>query len=175
MSFSTMMAVMVRLKALAAIVLSIGFLAAAVPTMAQEVAPEHLALAREYVDLTDRAAIYETTLVQTAIDTMRQIVSQNPELTDVTNTAITKILDQYKGHKGDLLDQFARVYAIRFSMDELKEIVAFYKSPTGSKLAQANLELNTDMQNVLKIFTANLNQEFFAKVRAELKANGVAF
>ncbi|WDR02803.1 hypothetical protein PSQ19_00760 [Devosia algicola] len=46
-------------------------------------------------------------------------------------------------------------------------------SPTGEKLAKANFEVNTDMQQVLKVFTNNLNREFFAKVRAELKAEGV--
>ncbi|WDR06354.1 DUF2059 domain-containing protein [Devosia rhodophyticola] len=162
-----------RLRAVTAIVLSLSMLALAAPTMAQEVAPDHLALAREYVDLTDRAAIYETTLVETAIQTSRQILSQSPDLADVTNKAIEKVLGEYKSRKGELLDQFARIYALRFSIEELQEIVAFYSSPTGEKLAKANFEVNSDMQQVLQVFTNNLNREFFAKVRAELKADGV--
>lgn len=168
-----MTGVLKRSKALVAVALSVSMLALSAPAFAQEVAPEQLALARKYIDLTDRAAIYEITLVQTAMDTMRQIVQQNPELTEQTDTAITKILDEYKGRKGELLDQFARVYAVRFTAEELQQIVTFYESPVGVKLSQANAEVNTDIQRVLTVFTNTLQQEFYAKVRAELRAQGV--
>ncbi len=168
-----MTGVLKRSKALVAVALSVSMLALSAPAFAQEVAPEQLALARKYIDLTDRAAIYEITLVQTAMDTMRQIVQQNPELTEQADTAITKILDEYKGRKGELLDQFARVYAVRFTAEELQQIVTFYESPVGVKLSQANAEVNTDIQRVLTVFTNTLQQEFYAKVRAELRAQGV--
>jgi len=173
MGNSTMTGVMMRCKAIVAVALSASLLAFAAPAMAQEVAPEQLALARKYIDLTDRAAIYETTLVQAGIDTMRQIVQQNPELVDKTDAAVSKVLEEYKGHKGELLDQFARVYAVRFTAQELQEIVNFYESPTGAKLAQANGDVNQDLQRVLQVFSNNVSREFFAKVRAELRAQGV--
>ena len=173
MGYCRMMGVFTRAKALFAVVLSATIIALAMPAIAQEVAPEHLALARKYVDLTDKSAIYETTLVETAIEAMKQIIQQNPEISTQTNDAISKVLEDYKGHKGDLLDQFARVYAIRFTMEELQTIVDFYSSPTGMKLAQANAEVNVDLQRVMEVFTANVKQEFFAKVRAELRSKGI--
>lgn len=162
-----------RSRALLAIVLSATILGVAAPAMAQEVPPEQLALARKYVDLTDRSAIFETTLVEIAIGSMRQITQQNPDIADQTDTAISKILEEYKGRKGELMDQFARVYAVRFTIPELQEIVAFYESPTGKKLSAANSEVNTDLQRVMQVFTNNVRPEFFAKVRAELKAQGI--
>ncbi|KKB12112.1 hypothetical protein VE25_08595 [Devosia geojensis] len=162
-----------RVRALLAILLATAAVSAAVPTMAQELAPEHLALARQYVDLTDRANVYEVTLVETGIQTMRQIVTQNPEIIDQTDAAIKKILEEYRDRKGELLDQFARIYAVRFTMEELQQIVDFYSSPVGQKLATTNIEVNQDLQNVIAVFENNLNREFFAKVRAELRAQGV--
>jgi len=173
MGGSTMTGVMMRVKALLAVALSVGILALSAPAMAQEVPPEQLALARKYVDLTDRAAVFETTMVEIAIGTMRQIVQQNPEISEQTDAAISKILEEYKGRKGELLDQFARVYAVRFTIEELQEIVAFYESPTGMKLSLANTEANMDLQRVLQVFTTNMRPEFFAKVRAELRAQGI--
>jgi hypothetical protein len=172
MGISMMTGVMTRAKALVAVVLGAAILLAALPAMAQEVAPEQLALARKYIDLTDRAAVYEVTLVEIGIGTMRQIVQQNPEISDETNTAVGKVLEEYRARKGELLDQFARVYAVRFTTEELQEIVTFYESPTGQKLAQANTEVNADLQAVLQVFTNNTRSEFFAKVRAELRAQG---
>lgn len=162
-----------RVRALLAILLATAAVSAAVPTMAQELAPEHLALARQYVDLTDRANVYEVTLVETGIQTMRQIVTQNPEIIDQTDAAIKKILEEYRDRKGELLDQFARIYAVRFTMEELQQIVDFYSSPVGQKLATTNIEVNQDLQNVIAVFENNLNREFFAKVRAELRTQGV--
>lgn len=160
-----------RIAVLAAMTASIvGF---ASPAFAQEVAPEQLALARKYIDLTDNAAIFETTVVETGIETMRQIVTQNPEIMDQTDEVIGEVIKEYNGRKGELLDQFARIYAIRFSMEELNQIVAFYESPTGQKLARANMELNTDISRVLQVYTNNLRTEFFAKVRSALRAKGV--
>lgn len=162
-----------RAKALLAVALSAAILAVAAPAMAQEVPPEQLALARKYVELTDRSAVYETTLVDIAIGSMRQIVQQNPDIAEQTDTAINKILEEYKARKGELIDQFARVYAVRFTSAELQEIVTFYESPVGQKLSRANAEANTDLQRVLQVFTNNTRPEFFAKLRAELRAQGV--
>lgn len=161
----------VRLLALAAVVA--GTATTAMPALAQEVAPEQLAMARKYIDLTDRGALFETTVVEIGIDTMRQIITQNPEITDQVNTTIGDVIKEYNGRKGELLDQFARVYAVYFSLEELTDIVAFYESPTGQKLAQANSDLNTDVRRVLQVYTNNLRTEFFAKVRAGLRAQGV--
>jgi hypothetical protein len=161
-----------RLSLLIAALLAFTMAASVVPSAAQEISPEHLALARKYVDLTDKANIYEAALIKTAIDTMSTITNQNPALLEPTNTAIEKTLEEYKNRKGDLMDQFARVYALNFSMEEMTQIVAFYESPVGQKLTNANATLNEGMQTIMGIFEANLKREFFAKVRAELKAAG---
>jgi hypothetical protein len=161
-----------KLRVSLLIVAFLSMALAAAPAGAQELAPEHLAEARKYIDLTDKSAIYEVSLVKTAVDTMRTIVSHNPEISKPVDEAITKTLDAYRGKKSDLLDQFARVYALNFTIEELKEIVKFYESPVGTKLATANATLNESLQMVMQVFETNLKTEFFAKVRAELKAAG---
>lgn len=163
-----------RLSLVLATVLSLAGAAgiATVPATAQELSPEHLAVAREYINLTDQSGIYEVALLETAVETMRTIVSQNPEIMEPVDDAISKTLESYRSRKGELLDQFARVYALNFTIEELEEIVAFYESPVGSKLAKANATLNDSLQAVMQVFEVNLKSEFFAKVRAELKAEG---
>lgn len=140
---------------------------------AQELAPEHVALARQYVDLTDKASVYEITLVEVGIETMQTLVAQNPDKYEIVDQAITKTLDAYKAKKGELMDQFARVYAQRLSMEELQQIVDFYSTPVGQKLAKVASESNSDLQNVMNLYKINLRTEFFAQVRAELRAGGM--
>ena len=172
MSINTMNLMMKRAALVVIALLTLGTFSA--PSIAQEseISPEHLALARKYVEATDRSGVYEVALVQTAVQTMQQIIQQNPNLVQQTDEAISKTLEEFKGKKGDLLDQFARLYALQLSTEELQTIVAFYESPVGLKLATVNAANNQSMQDVMKVFQVNLNQEFFAKVRAELKAKG---
>ena len=154
------------------LVLSLG---AALPAAvsAQELAPEHLALARKFVDLTDKAAVYEVVLVQVGIDTMRTLIAQNPDKFEVVDLAITNVLDSYKARKGELMDQFARVYALRLTMEDLEAVVEFYGSPVGQKLADVQADSNADLQTVISLFQINLRTEFFAQVRAELREAGL--
>ena len=142
---------------------------------AQELAPEHLALARQYVDLTDKANVYE---VIAGPGRHRQPCARSwrrtPTSHDVVDAAITKILEAYKERKGELIDQFARVYAQR-----LHDGGAAGRSSTSTSRRSArssptsNADVNNDLQTVMKLFQINLRTEFFAKVRAELKAAGL--
>lgn len=155
-----------------AVILIAAFMSAA-PVMAQEIAPEHLALARRYVDLTDTAKVYEIALIEAGVRTSNTLVVQNPEVEEELNKAIAAAIESYLPQKDDLLNQFARVYAIRFSMEELQQIVDFYESDIGKKLAQANIETNRDLQAVMGVFNNNLRTEFLTRVRAELKSQGI--
>lgn len=167
-----MTGMMTRAKALLAVALSAVMFAVSVPAMAQEVPPEQLALARKYVDLTDNAGVFEITLVEIGLGSLEQLVQQNPELSTEIDLAVGKVIETYQGRKGELLDQFARIYAMRFSIEELQQIVTFYESPVGAKLAAANTEVNQDLQAILQVFTNNTRSEFYAKVRAELRSQG---
>lgn len=148
----------------------------ALPALSQdaaEISPEALALARKYVDLTDTGGLYEATIVQAGIRTYKQLLPQNPEIAEPLNKAIEAVISTYKGRKGELFDQFARVYASSFTLEELQQIVDFYSSPTGQKLAKSNATTSGTINRIMDVFTSNLNTEFFAAVRAELKSKGI--
>lgn len=149
---------------------------AAVPAMSQqptEISPEHLALARKYVDLTDQAGLYEATVVTAGIRTYRTLLPQNPEIAEPLNKAIETVITSYRGRKGELFDQFARVYALNFTQEELTQIVAFYESPAGAKLAKSNSSMSGTINRIMEVFESNLGTEFFSAVRAELRAQGI--
>jgi uncharacterized protein len=57
MGFAAMTGLVQRIRVFLAILLAVATVAIAAPAMAQELAPEHLALARRYVDLTDRGSV----------------------------------------------------------------------------------------------------------------------
>ena len=160
-------------KWLAMAVLAVAMaLGVAAPALSQEIAPETLALARKYVDLTNKAQLYEAVLAQTAAQTSKLLSQQNPDITDKIDAAIGKILDQYKTKSDDLYNQFARVYATHFTADELKQMDDFYASPVGQKLAGSAIDVNDGIRKAMQVFTYNFGTECVTKVRAELKDQG---
>lgn len=164
------------LKPLALVTLVIGMLAGSLVTVpAQELSPDHIAMARRYIDATDQSSIFEATIVQAGIDTLHTVTSQNPELRDPADNAIGNVLRAYAGRKGELLNQFSRLYAIHFDIDEMEQIVDFYESDVGRKLSEKNAIINQDLQTIIGIFRANLQTEFFAAVRADLREQGIEF
>ena len=140
---------------------------------AQEISPEQLELAQQYLDITQRNDAYKVALLQVGRQTMRTIVEQNPDVAEKIAAVIEKTLLEYDENSKDLLLQFARVVAQRFTADELREIVAFYKTDTGKKLSDNNFAITRDLAAVLQSYQTNLQVEFYAKVKATLKEQGV--
>ncbi|WP_417580560.1 DUF2059 domain-containing protein [Pelagibacterium sp.] len=157
----------------AALVLSGAALLATAPANAQqEISPEHLAKAREYVDMTDSAQLYERTLVEMGLRVMRLMIQEDPSLRDPLINALQTVYDSYLEDRGSLYDQFARIYAVRFSLEELEEIVGFYSTPVGEKLLGENAGINEDLQLALGVWSRNTGNEFLSRVRQELRNQG---
>jgi hypothetical protein len=144
----------------------------AAPAVSQEIPPEQLALARQYVDLTNKAQIFEAIAAMTASQTSKVLSQANPEIATQIDAQIEKSLEARRGKSDELFDQIARIYAVTFTTDELKQIVAFYGSPVGQKLADNAMSVNQDVGKVMQIYKSNFATEFVREVRAALKAAG---
>lgn len=157
----------------AALVISGAALVAFTPAQAQqEISPEHLAKAREYVDMTDSSQLYERTLVEMGLRVMRVMVQEDPSLRDPLIAALQTVYDAYLANRDPLYNQFARIYAIRFSIEELQQIIDFYNTEVGQKLLDQNPAINEDLTTVLAVWSRNTGPEFLSRVRAELREQG---
>lgn len=162
-----------RLKRIAVavtLVLSMGLGAA--PLLAQEISPEQLSLARKYVDLTNKAQIFEAVAAMTAQQTSQLLSQQNPELATTIDEAIGTVLETRKGKSDDLFNQIARVYAVMYTAEELQQIVTFYETPVGQKLATNAFQANSDVSKIMQVYTHNFGTDFVREVKATLKAQG---
>ena len=159
-----------RVIAVAAFVVA-GFVAP-ISASAQEISPEHLALAKKYVQMTDTAAVYQRTILATAQESVDYLVQQNPEIGESIVIAAREIATGYLKGENHLHDSYARVYASHYSAEELTEIVAFYESEVGQKILKSNIEINKSLQISAGLLESNLSKEFVAKVRSNLKDKG---
>jgi hypothetical protein len=74
----------------------------------------------------------------------------------------------------ELNDEVARLYATSFSEQELKEILAFYKTPSGKKLLTEQPKMVDDSMKFAQDWANKLSDQVVAKMRDELKKRGHA-
>lgn len=68
--------------------------------------------------------------------------------------------------------EMARLYATRFTEPELKEVLAFYTSPTGKKLLNEQPQVAELTLKFAQDWSNKLSDEVVGKMREELKKRG---
>lgn len=159
-----------RAFAVAAVVLA--SFAAPHAIVAQEISPEHLALAKKYVTMTDTGLIFQRTVLRTAQESVDYLVQQNPEIGESIVVSAREVATSYLQGSNLVHDNFARIYAAHYSMEELNQIIAFYESEVGQKILSNNININQSLQTSANLFEDNLASEFAAKLRTNLKDKG---
>lgn len=147
-------------------------LALSVPAYAQQPSPAALASAKEFVNLTGATQIFSPLVAGVVEQSKMLFLQQNPGLAKDLNEISAKLKAELNPRLEELNVEMARIYAGRFTETELKEILAFYGSPTGKKIL---IEQPVAAEQSLKFaqdWSIKLSDEVVAKMRDELKKRG---
>jgi hypothetical protein len=170
MSFATAFAKRLTRRAAATALL----LALAGPAFAQQapLAPSHLALAREFVEVSGGAATFEG-VIPGIIDQIRGgIGATNPDLLGPLGEIATQLRTEFAPRRSQVIDIVAQAYARRFTEAEMRDIVAFFKSPSGQKFVRTQPEVLRDSFGIANEWATKLSEELQARMRAELRRRG---
>jgi hypothetical protein len=74
----------------------------------------------------------------------------------------------------ELTDEVAKLYTAHFSDAELKQVLAFYKSPIGMKLIAEQPKVGEESLKFAQDWANKLSDEVIANMRDELKKRGHA-
>jgi uncharacterized protein len=86
---------------------------------------------------------------------------------------MTKMAAKFRSRKNDIVEMTAPLYAEKFSVAELKEIGAFYKTPIGQKLLKTQPEIMQRSMQMGMVWGQKLGQEVENEAREELKKRGI--
>jgi uncharacterized protein len=103
---------------------------------AQTPSPEAMSAARSLVatlKLTDK---YNALLPVILLSIKPTLVQDRPEIERDYDAMAAKVADAYAPYYSSMVDSAATVYATNFTLDELREIDAFYRLPVGQKLLE---------------------------------------
>ena len=131
-----------------------------------------IATAKELITVKGANALYSP-LVSGVIERTKSVFLQsNPMLGKDLNEVAAKLHAEYAPRSAEILNDVAKLYASRFTEQELKDTLAFYKSPLGRKLVVEEPRfLDQSMKNA-QAWAEKLSEEVIAKMRAEMKKRG---
>lgn len=90
---------------------------------------------------------------------------------DLNEVAI-KVAKDLAGREKEIGDEIAKIYASRFSEQELKDVAAWYKSPLGKKVIEQEPQIFAASRGFMDQWAQTFSQQIISKFRAEMKARG---
>jgi hypothetical protein len=167
-----------RILPAAGLVLGLAF--AAVPALAQQPAvpgakpasPAAIAAAKEILAMKKASQMYQNAVPNIVAQTKDALLQANLNYQKDLNEVAVIVAQNLAGREKEIGDGMAQVYASEFTEQELKDLVAFYKSPLGQKLLTnepAAVQLSMSYMNQ---WAQNFSETVNAQFRAEMHKRG---
>ena len=152
-----------------------AFLFAVTPLRAQTppaAPPQNLAAARELV-----AAMHATDQFKAMLPTIFQalkpvFVQDRPDVEKDYNAIMPIIITSAMKRVNEFADRLAVIYANNFSVDELRDLIAFYQTPTGQKLVARQPVIARDSMAAGQQFGQTLVNDLKGEISEELRKRG---
>jgi hypothetical protein len=162
------------------LLLAIGFGWADAPASAQTapppgkaaVEPDRLAAARDLLQATNTEAQFATVIPMMFSQLKQSMPPSNPNMQGELDQVFTEVEKQFLVRRNEVLDQIAVLYAQRFTVEEMKALSDFYRSPMGQKFIQAMPELTAEAMKMGNAWGRRIALDAERKVREEMKKRG---
>jgi hypothetical protein len=130
--------------------------------------------AKEIVSVTGATALFNPLIAGVVEQAKNLFLQQNPGLAKDLNEIATKMRADLAPRFTELTDEVAKLYAAHFSEAELKQVLAFYKSPVGMKLIAEQPKVGEESLKFAQDWANKLSDQVTANMRDELKKRGHA-
>ena len=156
--------------------LAAGFVSMAVgPALAQSnPAPSAAAIATAKEILADKhiEELYKGAVPGLVERTKLTLLQSNLNYQKDLNEVAVKVAKDLAGREMAIGDEIAKIYASRFTEQELKDIATWYKSPLGKKVIEKEPEIFAASRAFMEQWAQSFSEQIIAKFRAEMKARG---
>jgi uncharacterized protein len=131
-----------------------------------------VALAREVVEMKGAIGMFDTVIPGVIEFQKRALLAANALLQKDLDEVATRLNKEYAARRAEVHSEIARAYASRFTDAELKDIVAFYKTPLGKKLITEEAAGLDEATKRVDAWSQKFADEVLARFRAEMKKKG---
>jgi hypothetical protein len=134
--------------------------------------PGALAAAKELVTLKGGAAMFDPLIPGVIESAKNQFIPTNPQLSKPLAEVAAQLHKEYAPKRAELLDIVATIYARHFTEAELKDIVAFYKTPAGKKMITAEPAAIKESLDAAQSWANEFSDVVLQRFRTEMQKKG---
>lgn len=159
-------------RGLVGLALACGLVAFAPTGSAQEPPAPAVAAAKELIELKGATNMFES-VVPGVIETAKNMYLQtNTSLAKELNDIAAQLKNEYATKRTEISNEMARVYAQQFTEKEIKDAVAFYRTPLGKKLIDVEPKVLEQSMTNIQNWAERFSEEVLSKFRAEMRKKG---
>jgi uncharacterized protein len=145
------------------------------PAVAQEYEASHLQAARRTIEAVRADEQFDQILPVLAEQAKALFLRANPSLVQEVDEVVNQVALQLASLRPQLDRELERVWAARFTEEQLNEITAFYSSEVGTALGEGMDGIIQDSLRAANIWRDALSTEIVTRSREELIARGHQF
>lgn len=159
-----------RVRRHSAALAALAMVAAASPSMSQEIAESHLKAARAAVDAINATDVYDNILPSAAAALKRELIQKNPDLSNEVTAIVDGEALKLASRRTDLEKEAALAYARSMSEADLNAIAQFYTSPAGLNLLKNGPIVTREVAKAAEIWQNGIARDLAEQVAKELQA-----
>jgi hypothetical protein len=143
------------------------------PVASQDLDEGHREAILELMQLTESEKMIDQMLTLTVLGMMQALQSARPDIpADAFDTAEGAAITVMVDHQGEFLDAMVEIYARHFTVDEIRELNVFYRSPLGRKVIRKMPETMAEGAAAGRAWAESLEPQVRAAVERELTERG---
>ena len=133
--------------------------------------PTHVALARELITINGLSRLVDPFMPQFSAQVRRGAVTR-PELTKDLDQVLESLKPEVDQQRQVMVETTARYYASTFTETEIKDLIAFFKTPTGQKYLQLSPKVLDGLAIEAQRWAERTSEQVMSRVRAEMAKRG---
>lgn len=138
---------------------------------AAAISPSHLALAKEVMLNSGISRSFDS-IIPVFGDQIKQAAVTRPDLTKDLDDVLLKLGPEMELQKQRMIETASRIYAQRLSEAELRDIAAFFRSPSGKRYVETQPLVLDEMVQAMQTWTQEVSEYIMVRVRAEMTKKG---
>lgn len=148
-------------------------LAQQAPTPAPQLPPEHVALARQVVEISGASASFDNVIPAFIEQAKALFLPTNPDLGRQFNEVGESLRGEFQPRVNELIQAISVSYAQRFTVEELRRILAFYQSAEGQKLVRTVPSIMEETFARSQQWSQVVTQDLVRRFREEFQKRGI--
>lgn len=152
---------------------SLAQAAPAAPAAAPQPSAEHVAIARQVVELSGASSSFDGVIPAFIEQAKGLFLPTNPDLGRQFNEVGEVLKAEFQPRVNELINGIAVAYAQRFTMEELGRIRAFYQSPDGQKLVRTIPSIMEETFGRSQQWSQAVTRDIVQRFREEFAKRGI--